>query len=1102
VLTFEEIGETFSIALPNAETEFPHHSGTTPATSGSSSGISLPRTSILMKVVDKEKGEETERGRPLARTPRQSNPLSRAGSRSYQNDTTIDVSIRSIAQRVSRSSTFFDDPTDPYAILEDDMLEPCPTPPIGESVSDMLKASALELQGQRNGSPTQIQPTWRGSDDFGDSPREEHLVSVLNSRSQISMLKEIKSTQQLPTPLPKTAHQPTSDTPLTNHICGPSTNSFLEYSQIVPLSNGSAASSLPAELIQQIYLYLAPVDFNSARHVSRAWLVTSLDRSLLEIMLRRGGWSSSMQSKLITNHALGSQLRVNYEWVISKHIARECALGPDWKGNGVSSKEDALHPEPLNPNTSFVQTSVTDLTELGVHYPSESEKGSGLIFTVSTCSRFLMVAYGCLVYIYELNQSHHIDGSEHCHCSGALRPITSVVCPRRALACSMDTSSGRYAIAILMEGRMGLVCALKGNFSLQRCPLPSTISQPLEFQTGPIFRETDTRNAVSFGASASTVYKHDSARLASHSPVNVADQDQLQPLDGHKIWQTMLQRDLTSASIVSASSSWPTRTTSFFTSMTDTAKCYESTQPTTTYAMHVEKSPPTLYHPLCSADDPPRSVALCPQRRCVAFGCSSGIELHWVDALTGQDLNRWFPLTAPSDFLYFLPPRAGIDSVKKLRLISSAGKPGDHAAIAERFKNPAYRRRRSGSRRSGNFWTVLGGKYSGSWMTVGGGAYDPAGGARDNSDHYRAVPLSDGYHILFTDPATGLLCLGSDAPIGGPTKLLRKIWFVGPDGKGSPVIYAAGSDLSWGVRIVAAYGEADNEQSIWLFCVPRDIFTDSMADQSVSSISFTGQSTGYAGGNSEWMKWWDSDEPKDWLDRAQSPGPSGAIRRGLWPVKVRGQEIGRCHGVVDVAIEAGPEMIVWAFGREGLAHTWQLDNGTLCKSAKRRFVVKDGTVREEDSGGDMEMLDVSSSLIPAAGTTKSHGPHNEAQEFLDGSFSGMLPRKRKRIEDDQDHSHNHDDQDSVPLIKSDDAYGDVLMGELPSVERRAVMDDVNNEETSWHDTIPLANYNGKNSAQSHKFVGRAYISRVAGDSDGTDLVEALTGIARIEIDIR
>ena len=109
-----------------------------------------------------------------------------------------------------------------------------------------------------------------------------------------------------------------------------------------------------------------------------------------------------------------------------------------------------------------------------------------------------------------------------------------------------------------------------------------------------------------------------------------------------------------------------------------------------------------------------------------------------VDALTGQDLNRWFPLTAPSDFLYFLPPRRGIDSAKKLRLISSAVHPKDVSPLARRFG--------------------VGPDSLAFWDT-----WEPRAG---QSDHFQAVPLSDGYHILFIDPESGGLCLGSDAPLG------------------------------------------------------------------------------------------------------------------------------------------------------------------------------------------------------------------------------------------------------------------------------------------------------------------------------------------------
>ena len=45
----------------------------------------------------------------------------------------------------------------------------------------------------------------------------------------------------------------------------------------------------------------------------------------------------------------------------------------------------------------------------------------------------------------------------------------------------------------------------------------------------------------------------------------------------------------------------------------------------------VEEEAKCTYKGLCSEDDPPRSIAICPQRRCVAFGCQSGIELHCMD---------------------------------------------------------------------------------------------------------------------------------------------------------------------------------------------------------------------------------------------------------------------------------------------------------------------------------------------------------------------------------------------------------------------------------------------------------------------------------------
>lgn len=66
-------------------------------------------------------------------------------------------------------------------------------------------------------------------------------------------------------------------------------------------------------------------------------------------------------------------------------------------------------------------------------------------------------------------------------------------------------------------------------------------------------------------------------------------------------------------------------------------------------------------------------------------GCSAGIELHWIDALTGRNMSRWFPLTATSDYLRFLAPHPDFESAKKLRLISSAAHPSNKPVTFRKF---------------------------------------------------------------------------------------------------------------------------------------------------------------------------------------------------------------------------------------------------------------------------------------------------------------------------------------------------------------------------------------------------------------------------------
>lgn len=462
---------------------------------------------------------------------------------------------------------------------------------------------------------------------------------------------------------------------------------------------------------------LSPADFHSARHTCRLWFSSSMDRTLLRTMLRRAGFSDSASS--------------DGEWLLSKRLIREYALGPDWRvyRNGFRG-------------SPFVPASTVDFTDIETHYPGPDLVGTAC--TVSSCGRFLMVANGCLVYIYELNRSHHTPG--YTNRPGLLRPVTSVICPRRVLACSMDTSSERYAIAILLDGRMGLVCditALNQDLADADC---STAGDPQRAfqQSGGNSPSNDACSSASYHNRTSSVpvvsyLSSGTARRGSSSQRN------------RPAWHDVrgTGKPVTSRTIGSESCHGSC-SAAYMTGLDvkpQDLSLPDGTHRPTFPAMPVEYGIRSLYRSLCSDDDPPRSVAICPQRRCVAFGCSSGIELHWVDAPTGQDLNRWFPLTAPSDYLFFLPPRKSVDSAKKLRLISSAGRPSER---------PSMSGRAFGSRsQTSPFWERIG------W---GLSHFDyeqtssPHGiltrlridasrstlvGRMDCSDHYRAVPLSD-----------------------------------------------------------------------------------------------------------------------------------------------------------------------------------------------------------------------------------------------------------------------------------------------------------------------------------------------------------------------
>ena len=675
--------------------------------------------------------------------------------------------------------------------------------------------------------------------------------------------------------------------------------------------------NIPAEILESVYGCLSPVDLNAARHTCRAWMIGSLEERLLTRALKEGGWWAAAKADMDLHEDLQGQRTpdsINKEWLLSKRLATECSLCPDWTGDGLSKTLSSS--DTGSNHAGIALTSEIDFSELSTGYhPSrigKSQQGSAVHFTVSVCGRYLLVAEGCLIYVYSLRDSTSIS---HRY-GGHLSLVTTVICPHRVLAVTMDTSSQRFAVAALLEGRVGLVCDLHEY-------TPSSSQK----RSTPHVSSNTTRNSVASFASS----------VSSGEPlVNEAT--------SHNEYATLRgtpndrasARAIAEASLPEAHPAREVRTSWRTFWRTDGYLATSETEPAGGSSTRTGDSPPkthkrpivpstnidyrpletgirSIYRNLCSAEDPPRSVAICPQRRCVAFGCAAGIELHWIDAVTGQDLNRWFPLTAPSDFLYFIPPRPGVDSAKKLRLISSACHPKEKEGLGGRFFPSTS--------------TNVAGPQS---MTWDQGLPDPnawvyawRGGW---CDHYRAVPISDGWNILFTDPDGGSLCLGTDAPPGlGATKLTRRFVFKGPSESGEnlvPRIYAAGRELRWGVRVAVAYGEA-----IWLFVVPPDVF---FAYQ---------QKT---------------------LERRPDGQDADALDE---PVMIEGVQIGHMEGLVDLAVDAlGGDLTIRSFAVDGMAYGWQIAG---CRQRLvKRIVLGDGTVMAaEDADGDTFMFNTSEAAV-------------------------------------------------------------------------------------------------------------------------------------------
>lgn len=615
--------------------------------------------------------------------------------------------------------------------------------------------------------------------------------------------------------------------------------------------------AVPAEILKDIYSYLSPTDMNAARHTCRKWMVASLEYRLLARVMEQAGFSVAAKADTTRNEKLNHP--IGGEWRLSKRLATECSLSTAWSGNGFPAVSTGsltlpitLHGEtPASRDqgaTSLELSGTIDFAGLSRPRLHGHDQRSSLRFVASTCGKILLVIDSNLIHVYCIKDlASSIPRYQH---GGHIDFLVAIACPHHILAVSMDTSRDRYTIAAMLEDRIGLVMDVPELSSMAR---RSGLSSP--------HSERDTYNMT----------------------------EAWDPKDSPSATPTTSQRRNLP----------PAYTDIYHTSPIARTPTYQQPSP-----LPVQFVPHVMYRNLCSKTSPPLSVAICPHRRCVAFGSSAGIELHWQDARTCQEISRWMELVGPAECIHFLPlrPQDEQDVAKKLRLTSSRVGPTyyhDPVSLNE------------------------------AWVY-------------EHCKFLRAVPLSDGKHLLYSEPATGDLCLGTGLhlPFGRP-KPVKKFILEGAavlfrERTTWPACYRAGTELSWGARVVAGFG-----QEIWLFSIPPDyLLDDTEMNPSLNESTY----------------------------RKTEDGTS----------VIKGVMIGEVRDLVELAVDdSNGDVTVHAFSSSAPARVFQIRRYPS-RGIKKRFIASDGRVLG-DKDGNENLL--SKGYVPRAETyQETMHPDHEVQD--------------------------------------------------------------------------------------------------------------------------
>jgi hypothetical protein len=216
-----------------------------------------------------------------------------------------------------------------------------------------------------------------------------------------------------------------------------------------------------------------------------------------------------------------------------------------------------------------------------------------------------------------------------------------------------------------------------------------------------------------------------------------------------------------------------------------------------------------------------------------------------------------------------------------------------------------------------------------------------------------------------------------------------------------------------------------------LYSIPPDIVVHSQTEQGFESLgtSTSGNCKPEKCSKNGWFTWWNEKLPPDVLPDAGSRDPGN-----VWPIAIRGTEIGKLKNICELAIQTRPDITIWAFAHNSQCRAWRLRSYVDREPLTKRSVCRNGNVHDQNSfDGNSDVIMDNARSPPPGHTLHVRGELDEVPVAersvtlgFDGHASGIMKRLPKALAVEND-----DWVDMIDVRGCSDAWydgdGDVVM---------------------------------------------------------------------------